>query len=135
MAMEGCLHQFGVKTEAREQELHQQLVESQAPHADPMKDVHELQQFTIVKLALCTPRLDSLDRDVHNHCTEVTQTLANLEAREKRVVVTEDVLVHIGLQELKTKLQGMKEDIGTIRGKWEEATLKLQEFDKEMETV
>ena len=61
MAMEELLHHFGVRTEAREQELHRWLVGSQAVHADLVKDVHELRQFTIVKLASCASRLDSLE--------------------------------------------------------------------------
>ena len=84
--------------------------------------MHELWQLTIVKLASCMTGLDSLDCDIHNHCVEVAQTSSNLEAIEKWVAVTEDVLINVGLWELRTKLQGMKEEIATIRGKWEEAS-------------
>ena len=50
VAMEGLLHWFGVRTEAREQELHQWLEESHAAaFADLVKDMHELRQFTIKK--------------------------------------------------------------------------------------
>ena len=75
VAMEGLLHRFGVRTEAREQEQHRWLVESWAAHADLVKDVHELRQFTIVKLASCTSRLDSLEGAMQSWCTEVVQTL------------------------------------------------------------
>ena len=61
VAIEELLHCFGVKTKVREQELHRRLVGSQAAHTDLVKDVHELRQFTIVKLASCTSHLDSLE--------------------------------------------------------------------------
>ena len=48
MAIEELLHHFGVRTEAREQEIHQWLVDSQVAHADLVKDAHELRQFTTV---------------------------------------------------------------------------------------
>ena len=57
VVMEELLHRFGVRTKAREHELHQRLVQSQAAHADLVKDLHELRQFTIVKLGSCTPAL------------------------------------------------------------------------------
>ena len=85
MAIEELLHCFGVRTEAREQELHRRLMGSQVAHADLVKDVHELRQFTIVKLASCASRLDSLEGAMQNCRTEVAQTLVNLEALEKRV--------------------------------------------------
>ena len=61
VVMEELLHRFGVRTKAREQELHRQLVESQAVHADLVKDGHELRQFILVKLASYTSRIDSLE--------------------------------------------------------------------------
>ena len=80
MVMEELLHRFGLRTEAREQELHRRLVGSQAVHADLVKDVHELRQFTIVKLASCVSRLDSLEGAMQNCRTEVAPTLVSLEA-------------------------------------------------------
>ena len=62
--MEELLHRFGVRTEVRELELHQRLVESQAMYASLVKDVHELRQFTIVKVSSCTSHLDLLDCEV-----------------------------------------------------------------------
>ena len=97
MAIEELLHCFGVRTKAREQELHQRLVDSQATHASLVKDVHELRQFSIVKLAACTSCLDLLERDLQYHRTEATQASTNLEALEKRVAMIEDILVHVGL--------------------------------------
>ena len=38
MVIKERLHHFGVRTEARKQELHQRLVHSQAAHADLVKD-------------------------------------------------------------------------------------------------
>ena len=84
MAMEGRLQRFGVRTKAQEQELHQRFV----------KDVHELCQFTITKLALCTSCLNSLDGAMHNYRTEARQTSANWEALENCVAMSEDILVH-----------------------------------------
>ena len=78
VAMEELLHCFGVRTKAQEWELHRRLAESQATHADLVKDVHELRQFTIVKLATCASRLDSLEGAMQSCCTEVAQVLANL---------------------------------------------------------
>ena len=74
-------------------------------HADPVKDAHELCQFTIVKLALCTSCLDSLEGTMQSCCTKVAQTVTNLEALEKRVGVAEDVLVHAGLREVRADIQ------------------------------
>ena len=91
-------------------------MESQATHADLVKDVHELWQFVIVKLASCTSNLDSLDCDVRNYCAEATQTSTNLEALEKCLAMTEDALVKVGLWEIRTKLQKMNEELATIRG-------------------
>ena len=96
-------------------------------HADLVKDVHEQCQFTIVKLASCTSPLDLLEGcNAEFLHTEVAQTLANLEALEKRVGVVEDVLVHAGLREVRADIQKMNEEISTIRGNWEAATIKLQ---------
>ena len=64
MVMDGFLHRFGGRTEVHKQKLHQWLAESQAVHADFVKDMHELWQFIIVKLASCMTRLDSLDHEV-----------------------------------------------------------------------
>ena len=80
-------------------------------------------------------RLNLLDRDLQSHCTEATQTSTNLEALEKRVAMTEDMLVHSVLRAIRTELQGMTEEIAIVWGKWEEATDKLQEIDIEMETI
>ena len=124
--MEELLHCFGVRTKAREQELHRRLVESQVAHADLVKDVHELRQITIVKLGSCTSRLDLLEGAMQSCRTEVVQTLANLEALERRVGVAEDVLVHAGLWEVKADLQKMNKEISTVRANWEAATVKLQ---------
>ena len=135
VVMEGLLHRFGVRTEAREQELHLQLVESQAVHVNLVKDVHELRQFTIVKLASCTCRLDSLEGAMQSCRTEVAQTLANMEALEKRVGVVEDVLVHARLREVRADIQKTNEEISTIQGNWEAATVKLQGLDSEVEKV
>ena len=135
MAMEGLLHRIGVRMEAREQELHRQLVESQATHADLVKDVHELRQFTIVKLASWTSHLDSLEGAMQNCRIEVAQTLVNLEALEKRMDVVEDVLVHAGLREVRADIKKTNEDISAIWGNWEAATIKLQGLDSEVEKV
>ena len=63
------------------------------------------------------------------------QTLINLEALEKRVGVVEDVLVHIGLREVRADIQITNKQISTIRGNWEAATVKLQGLDSEVEKV
>ena len=47
----------------------------------------------------------------------------------------EDVLVHVGLWEISVGLQKTNEEIATMQEKWEEATVKLQGFDLEMENV
>ena len=65
--------------------------------------------------------------------TEVAQTLANLEALEKHVSVAEDVLVHARLREVRAEIQKTNEEISTIRGNWEAATIKLQGLDSEVE--
>ena len=81
------------------------MVESQAACADLVKDVHELHQVTVVKLASCTSRLDLLEAAMQSCHTEVVQTLSNLEALEKRVCMAEDVLVHAGLREVRADIQ------------------------------
>ena len=70
-----------------------------------MKDVHELHQFSIAELASCTSRLDSLDGAMQNYHTEVAQTSANWEALEKRVAMTEDILVHAELREVRADFE------------------------------
>ena len=75
VAIEGFLHLFGVRTKRQEQELHQRLVDSQAMHADLVKNVHELRQFTIVKLASYMTRLDSLDHELWNYALELHRPL------------------------------------------------------------
>ena len=67
--------------------------------------------------------------------TEVAQTLANLEALEKRVDVAEDVLVHAGLREVRADIQKPNEEISTIHGNWEATTVKLQGLDLVVEKV
>ena len=116
MAIEGLLHHFGVRTEAHEQELRQWLVESQAAYADLVKDVHELWQFIIVKLASCMIRLDLLDRDMQSYHTEATQTSTIFQALEDRVAIIKDFMANVRLQELRTELQVTNEEIATI---WE----------------
>ena len=83
--IEGLLHRFCVKTKAREQELHQRFVELWTAHAHLVKDVHELCQFSIMVLALCTSRVDLLEHNLHSHRTEAVQTLPRLEALAKGV--------------------------------------------------
>ena len=114
--MEELLHHFGVRTKAQEQELHRWLVESQVAHADLVKEVHELRQFTIVKLATCTSCLDSLEGAMQSCHTEVEETLANLEALEKHAGVSEDVLVHARFREVRADIQKTNEEISTVRG-------------------
>ena len=48
-----------------------------------MKDVHELDQFTIVKLASCTSHLDLLEGAMQSFRIKVAQALVNLEALEE----------------------------------------------------
>ena len=92
-------------------------------------------QFTIVKLASCASRLDSLEGAMQNCRTEVAQTFINLEALEKGVGVMEDVLVHVGLREVRADINKTNEEVSTIRGNWEAATVKLQGLDLEVEKV
>ena len=63
------------------------------------------------------------------------QTLANLEAFEKRVCVAEDVLVHVGLREVRADIQKTDEEISIIWGNWEAAIIKLQGWDSGLENV
>ena len=72
---------------------------------------------------------------MQNCRTEVAQTLVNQEALEKRVGVVEDVLVHARLREVRADIQKTNEEISTIRGNWEAATVKLQGLDSEVENV
>ena len=65
----------------------------------------------------------------------MAQTLVNLEALDKRVGVVEDVLVHAGLQEVRADIRKINEEVSTIRGNWEAATVKLQGLDSEVEKV
>ena len=76
------------------------MANSQAAHAELVKDVHELCQFTIVKVASCTSRLNLLDREMERCHTKVAQTGANFEALEKRVAVVEEVMAQLGWREI-----------------------------------
>ena len=68
-------------------------------------------------------------------CTKAAQTLANLEALQKRVGVVEDVLVHARLREVRADIQKTNEGISIVQGNWEAATVKLQGLDSEVENV
>ena len=46
--------------------------------------------------------------------------------------VDEDVFVHAGLREIRLTFKKTNEEISTIRGNWEAATIKLQGLDSEM---
>ena len=111
------------------------MVESQEVQAGLVKSMHELRQFVITKLALCASRLDSLDGVMQNYRTEVAQTSTNWEALEKRVAMTEDILVHAGLREIKTEIQEVNEKMMTLQDNWEVATAKLQGFDSEVRVL
>ena len=76
--------------------------------------MHELRQFTIVKIASCTSHLGSLDREVERCHTSIAQSTTNFEALEKRVAVVEEVLVQSGWREMRTELQTMNEKIVTM---------------------
>ena len=75
-----------------------------------------LRQFAIVKLATCTSYLDLLEVAMHNFRTKVVQTLANQEALERSVGVGEDVLVYVGLTEVRADLHKTNEEISIVRG-------------------
>ena len=83
-------------------------------HADVVKHVHQLRQFTIVKLASCMTHLNLLDCEAQELCTRVAQTSANLEALGKRVATSEDMLVNAGLREIRVGLQKTNEEIATL---------------------
>ena len=83
MAIKGLLHRFGFKTKARELELNQRLVECQAAYAALVKDMHELHQFAIMKIVVCTSRLDSLDHEIRNYRTRDAQVAIGFEELEK----------------------------------------------------
>ena len=87
-----------------------------------------------MKLASCTVCLDSLECDLQCYCTKVAQTSANLEALEKHVAVTEGVLMHAGLQEIRTELREMNDKIVNVQGNWAAAT-KLQGCHSEIPNV
>ena len=49
--------------------------------------------------------------------------------------MVEDVLVHVGLREVRADIKKTNEEISAIRGNWEAATVKLQGLDSEVEKV
>ena len=49
--------------------------------------------------------------------------------------MAEDVLVHARLREVRAYIQKTNEEISTIRGNWEAATIKLQGLDSKVEKV
>ena len=49
--------------------------------------------------------------------------------------VAKDVLFHVGLREVRADIQKTNEEISTIRGNWEAATVKLQGLDSEVKNV
>ena len=69
-----------------------------------MNDVHELRRFVIMKLASCTSRLDLLDGAMQNYHIEAAHALVTWKALEKCVVMTEEILVHVRLQEIRADL-------------------------------
>ena len=111
------------------------MEESQVAYVDLMKDVHEVHQFTIVKVASCTSRLDLLDCELERCGTRVAQSIANFEVLEKRVAVVEEVLVQSGWHEMRTELQTTNEKIVTMQGNWKSATAELEEIESEIINV
>ena len=69
---------------------------------------------------------------MQNCHTEAAQILVNLEILDKRVAMAEDVLLHVGLREVRDELSEINEKIVTIQGQWEAATAKLQGCDSEI---
>ena len=80
-------------------------------------------------------RLDSLDIEMQNYRTRVAQVVVDFEALEKRVVVTESVLVQAGLGEIKAEIQEINEKMTTLQGNWGATTTKIQGFDSEVANV
>ena len=85
-----------------------------------------------MKLASCTPSLNSLESAMQNYRTEVVQTSGNCEALEKRVAMIEDIPVHARLREIRADLRKTNEEIATLRGNWDAAAIRLQELDSEV---
>ena len=79
--------------------------------------------------------LDLWERDLQSYCNKAVQTSGNLEALEKRMAMTEGVLVHAGLWEIRAELRQMNEKIVTIQGNWEAAIAKLQGYNSESTNV
>ena len=80
------------------------------------RDVHELRQFVITKLASCMSRLNLLDGAMQNDCTKATHTSTNWEALEKRVAVTKDILVHARFREVRADVQKTNEEMSIVCG-------------------
>ena len=51
------------------------------------------------------------------------------------MAATEDILVHVGLREVRTKIQKINKKMTTLQGNWGIATIKMWELDSEVANV
>ena len=81
VAIEGLLHRFGVKTEARELELHQRLIESQATYVDLEEIRTEIQEINEKMTTLqgnwgtTTTKLQGFDSEIANVRAQLQSTI------------------------------------------------------------
>ena len=72
--LEELLQHFGCKMEVREMELHQWLEEVHTSYATLVKELHDLKQYTITKMALCIARINTLEGQTKEHFTLIQHT-------------------------------------------------------------
>ena len=69
VSLEELLHRFGYRMEARKMELRQWLEEVQTSYAVIPKDVHDLKQYTIAKIASWISQIDTLEDQMQHQPT------------------------------------------------------------------
>ena len=57
----------------------------------------------------------------------------DLEAPEKRVAVTENVLVQAGLEEIRTKIQEINEKLTSLQGNWKQQLLSCRDLIRRLQ--
>lgn len=108
--MEGLLHCFGYRIEAKELELHQQSEETQARLSDQERELHELKQYMIPNPASYLSRLTILEGQMQQVKGQVRQSSEQIEDLKGQMAQLELDQKNAGLE------NRMDMEVGKIEG-------------------
>ena len=113
----------------------QRLDEMQASYASLAKEVHDLQQYTIIEIVSCISWIDPLKGEMQQQLALIQQVSTNVTVLEKEVALLEKAEDGAPLGDLHVKLNQTSEDLMRRKGHWDNAKGKLEEQEKELEAV